>query len=397
MSSLIDSSAHFKRRASEVGLSSTGWATLETLGLTSIGKAAYAITSPGEAVTESVFKDWIADNAANLALGDQACLKRLIFEAQTLVAADLRDQVSGSSGATPRKVPEAERDRRLNDLRMALPGITLDGVNLPSNLLLDACCQQERDNILKYIPPEKATSRTHELTNPKPSHQALQVEASKIVLKHDGEEIEYQPVNALQTMEAFRRRGLAMVFAQMVSYSSYDRYVNRLFNHLSRDPPPGLNRIGVAQLVNADKHVFSLLVEWGVKPRRDPTGAYPLGAGLQRALESYEVSVLLMHQVPGKGNPKGGPRKRPYKGTGQEAPTKTHKGKDGKGNGKGRKGTPPLPKELIDLKGHALTAEGKSICFAYNLKECKRSGCPHQHVCARCFGSHPIRQCTAAS
>ena len=104
-----------------------------------------------------------------------------------------------------------------------------------------------------------------------------------------------------------------------------------------------------------------------------------------------------MHQVPGKGNPKGGPRKRPHKWTGQEAPTKTHKGKDGKGNGKGRKGAPPLPKELIDLKGHALTAEGKSICFAYNLKECKRSGCPHQHVCARCFGSHPIRQCTAAS
>ncbi|CAE7462001.1 unnamed protein product, partial [Symbiodinium sp. KB8] len=312
----------FGRRASEVGLSSTGWATLETLGLTSIGKAAYTITSPGEAVTEPVFKDWIAENAANLALGDQACLKRLIFEAQTLVVADLRDQVSGSSGATPRKVPEAERDRRLNDLRMALPGITLDGVNLPSNSLLDACCQQ-----------------------------ALQVEASKIVLKHDGEEIEYQPVNALQTMEAFRRRGLAMVFAQMVSYSSYDRYINRLFNHLSRDPPPGLNRIGVAQLVNADKHVFSLLVEWGVKPRRDPTGTYPLDAGLQRALESYEVSVLLMHQAPGKGNPKGGPRKRPYKGTGQEAPTKTHKGKDGKGNGKGRKGTPPLPKELIDLKG----------------------------------------------
>ncbi|CAE7241920.1 unnamed protein product [Symbiodinium microadriaticum] len=312
----------FGRRASEVGLSSTGWATLETLGLTSIGKAAYTITSPGEAVTEPVFKDWIAENAANLALGDQACLKRLIFEAQTLVVADLRDQVSGSSGATPRKVPEAERDRRLNDLRMALPGITLDGVNLPSNSLLDACCQQ-----------------------------ALQVEASKIILKHDGEEIEYQPVNALQTMEAFRRRGLAMVFAQMVSYSSYDRYINRLFNHLSRDPPPGLNRIGVAQLVNADKHVFSLLVEWGVKPRRDPTGTYPLDAGLQRALESYEVSVLLMHQAPGKGNPKGGPRKRPYKGTGQEAPTKTHKGKDGKGNGKGRKGTPPLPKELIDLKG----------------------------------------------
>ena len=375
MSSLIDSSALFKRRAHDLGLSSGGWTVLEGLGLTSIGKAAYSITSPGEPVTEAVF--------------------RAVFEAQTLVVADLRDQVTGSQSSTPRKVPEAERDRRLNDLKVALPGLTLDGVNLPSNTLLDSCCQQERDNILKYIPPEKATSRTHELTNPKPTHQALQVEAAKIVLKSDNDEIEYQPVNALQTMEAFRRRGVAMVFAQMVSYESYDRYLNRLFNHLSRDPPPGLNRIGVTQLVNADKHVFALMVEWGTKPRRDPSGSFPLDAALHRALESYEVSVLLMHQTPGKGNPKGNLRKRHTKSTGQEPPAKVTKGN--KGNGKGRKGSPPLPKELLDLKGHAVTNDGKSICFAFNLKECKRTGCPHQHVCARCFGSHPIRQCTAGS
>ncbi|CAE7272721.1 unnamed protein product [Symbiodinium sp. CCMP2592] len=209
MSSLIDSGAHFKRRADEVGLSSAGWTILQALG----------ITSP---VTEPIFRDWVADNAAGMTLGDQSCVKRLVFESQTLVVAELRDQVSGSQSSAPRRVPEAERDRRLNDLRAALPGITLEG--------------QERDNFLKYIPPEKATSRTHELTNPKPTHQALQVEASKIVLKSDDD-------------AAFRRRGLALVFAQMISYDAYDRYLNRLFNHLSRDPPPGLNRVNVTQLV----------------------------------------------------------------------------------------------------------------------------------------------------
>ena len=214
MSSLIDSTAHFKRRADEVGLSSAGWTILHAQGITSVGKAAYTITSPGEPVTEPIFRDWVADHAAGLTLGDQSCLKRLVFESQTLVVAELRDQVSGSQSSAPRKVPEAERDRRLGDLRAALPGITLEGVNLPSNALLDACCQQERDNLLKYIPPEKATSRQHELTHPKPAHQALQVEASRIVVKSDADAVEYQPVNALQTMEALRRRGLAMVFAK---------------------------------------------------------------------------------------------------------------------------------------------------------------------------------------
>ena len=356
MSSLIDSTAHFKRRADAVGLSSAGWTILRAQGITSVGKAAYTITSPGEPVTEPIFRDWVADHAAGLTLGDQSCLKRLVFESQTLVVAELRDQVSGSHSSAPRKVPEAERDRRLGDLRTALPGITLEGVNLPSNALLDACCQQERDNILKYIPPEKATSRKHELTNPKPAHQALQVEASRIVVKSDADAVEYQPVNALQTMEALRRRGLAMVFAQMISYEAYDKYLNRLFNHLSREPPPGLNRVSVTQLVNADRQAFALLGEKDVKPRKNAAGEFPLDKELHLALESYEVSIALMHQSPSK-NPPRNPRKRqPFNTTTPERPVKTPKGK---GRGKGAKVSPAMPKELVDLKANATTPEGK--------------------------------------
>ena len=392
MSSLIDSTAHFKRRADEVGLSSAGWTILHAQGITSVGKAAYTITSPGEPVTEPIFRDWVADHAAGLTLGDQSCLKRLVFESQTLVVAELRDQVSGSQSSAPRKVPEAERDRRLGDLRAALPGITLEGVNLPSNALLDACCQQERDNLLKYIPPEKATSRQHELTNPKPAHQALQVEASRIVVKSDADAVEYQPVNALQTMEALRRRGLAMVFAQMISYEAYDKYLNRLFNHLSREPPPGLNRVSVTQLVNADRQAFGLLGERDVKPRKNAAGEFPLDKELHRALESYEVSIVLMHQSPSKHQPRNPRKRQPFHPTTPERPVKTPKGK---GRGKGAKVSPAMPKELVDLKANATTPEGKSICYAFNLKECKRTDCPHQHVCARCFGPHSIRKCAA--
>ncbi|CAE7241857.1 unnamed protein product [Symbiodinium sp. CCMP2592] len=300
------------RRADEVGLSSVGWTILQALGITSVGKAAYTITSPGEPVTEPIFRDWVADNAAGMTLGDQSCVKRLVFESQTLVVAELRDQVSGSQSSAPRRVPEAERDRRLSDLRAALPGITLEGVNMPSNALLDSCCQQERDNLLKYIPPEKATSRTHELTNPKPTHQALQVEASKIVLKSDADAVEYQPVNALQTMEAFRRRGLAMVFAQMISYDAYDR--------------------------------------------KDASGEYPLDKEMHRGLESYEVSIALMHQAPQGKNPFRNNRKRhPSRPSTPDPPTKQPKGK---GRGKGAKGSPAMPKELVDLKANAATPEG---------------------------------------
>ena len=48
--------------------------------------------------------------------------------------------------------------------------------------------------------------------------------------------------SALQVLEALRRRGLAYVFAQAVTWTEYDRYLTKLFAHMSRDP-----RVSVSQ------------------------------------------------------------------------------------------------------------------------------------------------------
>ena len=70
------------------------------------------------------------------------------------------------------------------------------------------------------------------------------------------------PASSAQVLlEALRRRGLAYVFAQAVTWTEYDRYLTKLFAHMSRDPPPGFNRVSVSQIFEADRQVFVRMIE----------------------------------------------------------------------------------------------------------------------------------------
>ena len=95
-----------------------------------------------------------------------------------------------------------------------------------------------------------------------------------------------------------------MAFAGAVSFQSCGRHVNKLFRHLSRDPPPGKSR--VSQILAADKQVFVRLIEAGVRLKRDPDKSFPLDSALMAALE-YEVGFLLLHEPANK------PPKRPIR------------------------------------------------------------------------------------
>ena len=225
-------------------------------------------------------------------------------------------------------VSEAERDRRMTHLRNTLVGLSIEGPLEPGRKLLDECAHQEATGQLKYMPPEKCVSRMHEVTLAKNPHKQISLDQNRLVVQDETDELTVPAPSALQAMEALKRRGIAYVFAQAVSWSEYDRYVTRLFARLHREAPAGFSRVSVAQIVEADRRVFAKLIERDVKPRRSGDGSYPLDSALDEALTSYEVSFSLMHQ--------------PLKGP----------------------GGPP---------------------------KCKPDTCPRKHVCAKCFGSHPIK------
>lgn len=319
----------------------------------------------------------------------------------------LKEQVTSPDAASLRRVPQAEREARLNHLKTRLNGILIEGNTEPGHSFLDAVCNMHETNQLKYFPPEKCVSRLHELTNQKTPGKTIEVESSKLVLKDKAEEYEVSATTSLQILEAFKRRGLALDFAGCMTFQNHDKYIQTLYSHLHREPPAGFSRRTVSQLVAADKAAWSRVIEDNVKPRRDAVGALPLDTALIEALKSYECSFLLI-PLPTK-QPKPPKTQKQTGGYGAAHTDKHGSGKTGKGKGayrfqpwskgKGRgksKWEPRIPKEIRDAGGHGALPSGESICFNFNISSCKAGGVASKcdrgkHVCAKCFGQHSMK------
>ena len=395
MTSLTESKAHFASRAKEIGVSRQCLRALELAGVEAMGTLAYSHGQPGQAIDEAKFSEWL-NNVLGAApsLGESASMKRLLFESQTLVLASLREQVTGVDQPHGKKIPDAEREERLAGLKASLTGILIEGPLEPSHSLLQLCVHQREVN-QTYIAPERCTSRVHEVTCGKTPTKQVALESERLVVKESANIPDETATSALQVLEALKRRGLAYTFADAVSFRCYDRYLTQLFSHLHREPPKKFSRCTVSQLVQADKMVFQKMIENGIKPKRNDTGACPMDKALIEALESYQVSFTLI-PLPAREKPK--PKPQPvYKPQFDKDGKGKSKGK-GKGKGKNKSGSKfyKIPAAIADKGGVAETPDGESICYSYNLGGCSQakpgeSCMKGKHVCCKCFQDHSMQ------
>ena len=174
----------------------------------------------------------------------------------------------------------------------------------------------------------------------KPLARVVELEQQRLVLKDQELPCDAQVHNPLLLSAAFRRRGLALAFADVVDFLAHEKYVNELMRHLTNpDALPG-GACQLHQVVEAD-HVWML--EKGIRPRRKSDGTRAMDDALFEALSSYRVSFVLI--------PRG------------------------------------------STAGKAQTPDGKAICYGFSLGECRVANCSRAHVCARCFGNHSLMQC----
>ena len=386
MASLIDSEAQFKERVKHFRLSDPVVRGLGALGLSTFGVFAYCHGQPGQPIVDEDYQKWIETNVVAMpSVSDVAGLKRLLFESQTLVLAALKEQVTAPESASSRPVPTAERETRLEAIRALLPGILIEGPLEPSHVLLNACAAMQQANELRYIPPEKAVSRTHEVLHQKNPSKQLEISSDVLAIREHREVPDAVTTSALQVQEAMVRRGLGLVFADLIEHSAYSRYMSTLFSHLHREPPVGFSRCAVSQIINADKLVWQKLIEQGVKPRRTAGGEHPLSKGLLEALVSYEVSFTLI-PMPSKKDPKIKIKKDPANEV-----VKIKPDKKGKGKGKGK-----IPDAIRKLGGVSRDPDGNNICYAFNISSCGEAAVGAKckrglHVCAKCFGMHSVQ------
>ena len=93
-------------------------------------------------------------------IGDNATLKRLLFEAHTFVLSQFRGQISHPEAAS-RKV-QVEREARMEALKSRLSGALIQRKLEPADLL-DRAAQMWEAPQLKCFSPEKCMSREWEI------------------------------------------------------------------------------------------------------------------------------------------------------------------------------------------------------------------------------------------
>ena len=394
MASLLDSEAQFRQRAKECKLSDAALRDLSRLNVSSFGLLAYSFGQPGQNIADEAFNTWVRQeiNPA-ISLADSAALKRLLFESHTLVMASLKEQVVAPDSASTRKVPATERDSKMQNVKATLTGLLIEGPLDPGHSLLDACAQMQYTNEIKYLAPERCVSRMHEVTHQKSPAKQVEIDSDKLIVREKNEVPDETAQSALQVKEALERRGIGLVFADLVTYTAYSKYLTSLFAHMHRDPPPGYGRTSVSQIVNADKAVWGKLLEDGVRPRREAGGELPLDKQLMKALESYAVSFTLLPLPQSKkpAAPAATPKpKAGVKNTYFQKPAK------GKGKSKGSSKGPRVPYQIVQAGGVGKTPDGSNICFKYNIEGCDEAAdglsCRRgKHCCAKCFGNHSLK------
>ena len=160
MSLLLESEAQFKSRAKEVGLSEQAAQDLKDAGAGTLSKLAFSVGQPGQPIsTQEVDAFLLRAFGRAPVIAESNAVRRLAFEAQTLLVASLRQIVDMKDDGLPKKIGTAEQESRMAAIRTELAGVMIAEENEPSHALLEKTCQIYETNSMQYIEPAMCTSR----------------------------------------------------------------------------------------------------------------------------------------------------------------------------------------------------------------------------------------------
>lgn len=251
MTSIIDSGAHFESRLKEIGLSVGVITAIKNHGISTLSQLAFSAGQPGQPIQDPSI-DALLQAALTRpgTIQEAAALKRAVFEAQTYLIASLRQAVERPEDV-PKKVTFAERSTRMQALKTALPGLTVEGEHDPAHSLLDKVCNMFDNNTLKYLDPATCVSRSHEIQGTTKNRE-LTFERGSLVMKPPNE-LSTPTDSEIKVHYAFVRRGLALQFGRLMSYNQHCQWESFLFSALHREAPPGYSRPSLGQLLQCDR------------------------------------------------------------------------------------------------------------------------------------------------
>ena len=406
-----DSVANFRRQAALVGLDNKWTDALVNHGVDTLGRLAFAVTSPGVPADDAGVTNLVnaALPAEPVSIADLTTLKRMIFEAQTALIGSIRAQADPAADPLQRKLPPAERALRITNQKARLNGIRLEGSMEVGHTVYDAIAGMAEADSLRYMAPSKAITRMQEITSTKPAKELkLDSNGSGIVVRDVQMEKDCVTNTELDVQEAMTRRALAFDLVGLIDFHVFQEWSSRLFQLMRQPAPPGFKQPTLVQLLRTDRQCFVRMQELardGIKPR--PDGTRPLDAILGNMHNDSSVMFYMLPTQQAQRERSRSPNRKKKqwendKGNKEWKKQSWYSQQEDpkKGKYKGQQwNSGKLP---IALKGCAsATPDGKRICFSFNISTCDKAqpggSCDKgAHVCATkgCFGNHPHHSCT---
>ena len=141
MSLLVESEAQFLSRAKEVGLNDQVAQDLKRAGAGTLSKLAFAVGQPGQPIAPQEVDTFLLGALGRAPLiAESNAVRRLAFEAQTLLVASLRQIVDQKDDGAPKKIGSAERETRMGAIRTELAGLMITDENEPSHAHFALAC-----------------------------------------------------------------------------------------------------------------------------------------------------------------------------------------------------------------------------------------------------------------
>ena len=260
MGTFLESEEALKARALEVDLSTAEIQAITAGNVTSLVRLAFAVCPPGQTPTDDQVKSLLGATASP-PQGTLAAVKRLIFEAHTLVVADIKNKATKSELDKPvTTLAPAERETRIKEQRARLSGLRLRGEEECAYSSYDLIMSMLEKDALVHMHPEKFATRRQELQKSKPNKKLI-IDQSMLAVREKTADLSCPASTELEISNALRRRALAFDLTKACQYSIMNNDRSELLDHLHQPPPPGYAPISIQQVLRADRAAFLLMSE----------------------------------------------------------------------------------------------------------------------------------------
>lgn len=170
----MESTASFKSRASEIGMSGDLISRLIDGGVDTFGKLAYICSVSPTSGDDGPLKEALTSILTGgivLTPQEMILMRRLWFESYTLTVTELTNKLQRNPSDTPKSIPLAERLVRIDEQKDRLNGLVYDQFLEPAHSLTDRVQSMLEDGVVTYLTPEKCVSRHDEIQSNKSEQQ----------------------------------------------------------------------------------------------------------------------------------------------------------------------------------------------------------------------------------